>query len=129
METPNDSSSTRSRSVLADVTAMLEDHMDLAALETQYEVEQAGRRSVAFGIIFMLALAAFLLVQVSVIYGLSALGMPVWGACLVMASVYALSAIAIFVRWGRRDARIGPAFAATRREMGETVQWMQKIFS
>jgi len=116
-------------SVLADVSAMIEDHLDLAALETHYELQQAGKRGFAFAVIFMLALAAFLLAQVAVVFGLAALGLSIWVSCLVIAALYALAAVGIYVRWGRRDPRVGPAFAGTRREVGETLRWVQKIFS
>lgn len=115
--------------IFADVAGVLEDHVNLAALESQYELELLAKRLVAFSAAFILALAAFLLAQVAVIYGLVAIGLPAWGACLLLVALYGVVAALIVTRWGTRNAKAGAPFSGTRRELVKTLQWIQKLSS
>jgi|GEM_PF-3104932 len=117
-------------SVLADLAGVLEDHVNLAALEAQYELEQARRRFLVAGIALMLGLSAFLLGQVAIVDGLVALfKWPVWVVCLLLMGVYGGAAAYIFNRYGARDPKAGTPFSGTRLELIETLQWIQKLFS
>ena len=62
---------------------ILEDHMELAQLEFQYESEVGRRR---FGMLLVSALcliSAFVFIQVAIVHGLMYLGLPLYGACLI----------------------------------------------
>src|SRR5690349_697800 len=97
-------------SFLSELTGIIEDHLNLAALEGQYEIERATKKFVALAFSLILFGAAFLLAQVAVIYGLSLI-MPIWAASLLLAVVYGAAAGGLVWRLGRRDPKVGPAFA------------------
>jgi hypothetical protein len=115
--------------LLGHLAGVLEDHVNLAALEGRYEADLFMRRIFVLAAVVILCMAAFLLAQVAVIYGLSALGMPIWGASLLLGSVYALMGAMVFWRFGRRNPHAGAPFSGTRRELVHTLQWIQKLFS
>jgi len=115
--------------VLAQIAAVLGDHWELATLEMGYESKQFSRRLFALAFSFLFVLLALIVAQVAVIYGLMATGMSPALSCSLVAAFYALVGIGIFVKWGRRDVRGGSAFAGTRREVGKSLQWIQKLFS
>ncbi len=116
-------------SALGQIAAVLHDHWELATLEMGYESKQAARRLAALVISCMFILLALIVVQVAVIYGLIATGLTPASSCLLVAGLYGLLGLGIFMKWGRRDARGGPAFAGTRHEVGKSLQWIQKLFS
>src|SRR5437588_655598 len=114
---------------VGEILQVLMDHVDLVSLEAQFEARIASRRLGAFAAAFILVLAAFIYLQVALIQALAALGLQVVYSCLIIALIYCLGA-ALLVRWGtRRDPKAGRPFEATRREMEETVEWIQKLFS
>lgn len=115
--------------VVARLAAILNDHWELLILELGYESKQAARRILALGFALMFLLLALIVGQVAVIYGLMAAGLNPGVACAIVAGVYLLISLVIFRKWGRRDLRGGPAFAGTRREVGKSLQWIQKLFS
>lgn len=115
-------------SILLEFLAILEDHLHLAALEGRYELSLLAKRVFAWSAALMLATAAFLLMQVAVIYGLSR-WMPVWAACLLLGGAYALAAIGLLYAFTRRDPRAGGMFSGTRREVFNTIQWIRQILS
>ena len=106
---------------------ILEDHLNLAALECEYEVSQGTRLLTIWAAAFALILAAFLLIQVGIVYGLASLGLPIWGACLLLGALYTTVAIVGIFRFGRRDPKAGPAFSGTMRELRESLRWMRSL--
>ena len=117
-------------SVFANLAGVFEDHVNLLALEAEYEMGQARRRLLAAAIGMLLGLAAFLLGQVAIVDGLVALfKIPVWAACLLLMVVYGSIAAYIVKRYALRDRKAGRPFAGTRRELIGTLQWIQKLFS
>jgi len=116
-------------SVVAQILAVLGDHWELASLELGFESKQAAKRLFAIVLSFVFGFLALIVAQVAVIYGLMAAGLSPALACVAVAGVYALIAVLIFVKWGRRDVRVGPPFVGTRREVSRSLQWMQKLFS
>jgi uncharacterized membrane protein YqjE len=117
-------------SLLADLAGVLEDHVNLAALEAQFEVQQASRRFLVLAIAAVLGLSGFLLLQVAIVDGLVVLlKLPVWGVCLILTVIYGTAAAVIFNTYGQRDPKAGTPFSGTRRELIGTLQWIQKLFS
>ena len=121
---------TKPPSLLANLAGVLEDHVNLATVEAQYEVEQARRRFMVMGVALLLGGVAFLLGQVAIVDGLVALfKLPVWAVCLILMVIYGGVAAYIFNNFGQRDLKAGAPFSGTRRELIETLQWIQKLFS
>jgi uncharacterized membrane protein YqjE len=121
---------TRPPSLLANLAGVLEDHVNLATIEAEFEVDQARRRFLVLGVALMLGSIAFLLGQVAIVDGLVALlKLPVWAVCLILMVIYGSAAAYIVTHFGRRDPKAGTPFAGTRRELIGTLQWIQKLFS
>jgi len=119
----------RHPSLFADLAGVVEDHIHLATLEAQYEIQQTRRRAFFLAVAGILALAAFLLGQVAIVYGLVDLfKWPVWAVCLLLMVVYGVVAAFIVVNYTARDLKAGAPFSGTRRELIDTLQWIQKLF-
>ena len=117
-------------SLLANIAGVLEDHVHLATVEAQYEMDQARRRFLVLGTALVLGAIAFLLGQVAIVDGLVALfKLPVWAVCLILMVIYGGVAAYIATHFGQRDPKAGAPFSGTRRELIETLQWIQKLFS
>jgi uncharacterized membrane protein YqjE len=112
-----------------DVTSQISDHVDLAALELRYETQQAGKRLLAFSITAILALTGFIVLQVAIVGWLMGTGLSLGNAALILGVLYFAVAAGVYGACGRRDKRAGPPFVATQKELHETLQWIQKIFS
>lgn len=119
----------RHPSLFADLAGVLEDHVHLATLEAQYEIQQTRRRALFLGVAGILALSAFLLGQVAIVDGLVSLfKLPVWAVCLLLMVVYGAVAAFIVKNYTERDPKAGAPFSGTRRELIDTLQWIQKLF-
>jgi len=125
----SETESNKRATVIGDLMAVLQDHWELAILEIGFESRQAARRLTAIVLSLIFAVLALIVAQVAVIYGLMQLGLNPAVSCLIVAGVYGALALVIFRAWGRRDPRSGSPFAGTRREVGRTLQWIQKLFS
>jgi uncharacterized membrane protein YqjE len=112
-----------------EVTEQISDHVDLAALELRFETQQAGKRLLAAGIIFILALTGFIVLQVALVGWLMRVGLSLGISAFLLSLVYFVLAAVVYWTLGRRDNRSGPPFLATQREIHETIKWIQKIFS
>lgn len=120
----------RHPTLFADLAGVVEDHVHLATLEAQYEIQQARRRMLLIGVAGILAMTAFLLGQVAIVDGLVALlKLPVWAVCLLLMVIYGAAAAFVIKNYTARDPKAGAPFSGTRREMIETLQWIQKLFS
>ncbi|MFA5975910.1 MAG: phage holin family protein [Elusimicrobiota bacterium] len=108
---------------------VLMDHAELVSLEARFEARQALRRLIAIVVACVLAVAAFVYLQIALIAGLLRLGLTLGTAGLVMGGVYGLAALVIGLWVGRRHPKVGSPFEATRREIRETIEWIRKIFS
>lgn len=116
-------------SLWRDVTDQLSDHLDLAALELRYEAQVAGKKLVAGAIMFLLILTGFIVLQVALVGALMKVGLSLGVSALILSGIYFILAFAVFEVLGRRDKRVGPPFAASQREIHETIKWIQKILS
>jgi uncharacterized membrane protein YqjE len=117
------------RSILRDLTDQISDQVDLAALELGYETQEAGKRFLAAGIILVLTLTGFIVLQVAIVGGLMRAGLRLEVAALLSSLVYFALAAGVYWVLGRRDKRAGAPFAGTQKEIHETLKWIQKIFS
>jgi len=117
------------KTFLSELAGVLSDHIDLVSLEAGYESQQAARRLAAIVVAACLLFGAFVLLQVAILFGLARLGIGVGWASLGLAVLYGLIGTGIAARWGRRDPKVGSPFEGTRREVKESLQWIQKLFS
>jgi hypothetical protein len=117
------------RSLFAEILHVFRGHVDLAGLEARYEAGQAMRRLLAFGAAALLGIAAFVYLQLAIVAGLVALGLKLVYASLILAAVYGAGAYVILRFLARRDPNAGQPFEGTRREMEDTLEWIQKLFS
>jgi len=117
------------QTVISEVLDVLSDHVEILSLEWRYESRQAARRLAAVGIALVLSFTAFLLLQVALVYGLMAAGLNAGWASLLLAAIYMIAGAFAWQIFGRRDIRAGRPFEATRRQLPESKQWIQKLFS
>jgi len=109
--------------------ALLEDQLDLASLEWQFEKKQSLKRVGALALALFLALAAFVLVQVAIVAGIAATGRSIWLSALILGGVYLLLAILLLWKFSRRDPKVGSPFQGSRQELRKNLKWIQQIFS
>ncbi|SRR5258706_13465789 len=119
----------RKSTIWRDVAGQVSDHVDLASLELRYETKRVGKKLLASAIIFILVLTGFIGLQVAAVGALMKAGLSMGLAALSLSGLYFLLALMVYWVLGRRDKRIGPPFAATQRELHETLEWIQKILS
>lgn len=117
------------KTMINEVLDVLSDHAEILSLEWRYESRQAAQRLVAIGVALVLGLTAFLLLQVAVVYGLMAIGLNAGWASLILAVIYLITGVVIWQTVWKRDTRAGRPFEATRRQLLESKQWIQKLFS
>jgi len=117
------------KSAAGEVFSLLEDQIELASLEWTYEKKQSVRRIGALAAAALLVLTAFVMLQVTIVVGLVRVGLPVAGACLALAAVYAV--VAGLLTWisGRRDPGAGVPFQGTRQELRHNLRWIRQLFS
>jgi uncharacterized membrane protein YqjE len=109
--------------------ALLEDQIDLASLEWQFEKSHSLKRIGALVFAVFLAFAAFVFIQVAIIAGIVATGRSIWLSALILAGVYLIIAILLLWKFGRRDPKAGSPFHGTRQEFRKNLKWIQQIFS
>jgi len=117
------------KSLIGEFVALLEDQMDLAALEFGYEKKQHVRRLGAMIVALFLGLTAFVLLQVALVMGLVALGMPIGWSCLALGGAYVVIAGVLLGVYARRDPRLGEPFQGTREEFRKNLRWIETLFS
>jgi uncharacterized membrane protein YqjE len=117
------------KSITGEVLSLLEDHMELASLEWEYEKTQTKRRLGALAVIALLAMSAFAFLQIAIVYGLVALGLTFPLASLVLAGTYLIIAAILCSTMGKRDKRAGEPFQGTRQEIRRNIKWIRQIFS
>src|SRR5436190_18990936 len=117
------------KSVTGEVLSLIEDQMDLASLEWQYEKSQSLRRLVALGVAVLLAITSFAVLQIAMIAGLLSVGVSAVRACLILAVIYAIVTGLLVWRYGRRDPRAEKPFQASREELHKNLKWIRQIFS
>src|SRR5262245_25047427 len=110
------------KTVVSDVVGLIEDHIELASLEWQFEKEQGTRRLMAVGAGLILGLCAFGFLQIAILGGLVGLGMPLWGAAVSLAVVYGGIAGVCLWRFGHRPAQAGEPFQGTRAEIRKNLR-------
>ncbi len=118
----------KERSVVRDAIDQIVDHGRLASLEWSYEKNQTLRRLVAIGLSVFFAFFGFAMLQVAIVHLLMKTGLSLGAVCLILAMVYGGLSFACCKLMGVRDARVGLPFEGTRRELKETVRWIQKLF-
>lgn len=115
--------------IFSELAGLVADHGELVALELRYESAQAVKRGIAFAVASLFALAAFAIFEVVVLHGLVRVGLNWLWASMTLCLTNGLIAFSIFWFAGRRDPRVGGMFEGSRREMKETLEWIQKRFS
>jgi uncharacterized membrane protein YqjE len=117
------------KSITGEVLSLLEDHMELASLEWEYEKAQSKRRLGALAGIALLSVSAFAFLQIAIVAGLVALGLTLPIASLVLAGAYLILSAILFSTLGKRDKQAGEPFQGTRQEIRRNIKWIRQIFS
>jgi uncharacterized membrane protein YqjE len=117
------------RSLTGEVLSLLEDHMELASLEWQYEKARSKRCLAALAGAALLIVTGFAFLQVAIVQGLVSLGLSLPIACVVLASVYGIAAGILISTMGRRDPRVGEPFQGTQQEIKRNLRWIRQIFA
>jgi hypothetical protein len=74
--------SERRSNIWREVAGQVSDHVDLASVEMRYEAQMAGRKLLAAGIIFILVLTGFIVLQVALIGALMKTGLSLGNSAL-----------------------------------------------
>ena len=109
--------------------ALLDDQIDLASLEWQFEKSHSLKRIGALILAVFLAFAAFVFIQVAIIAGIAATGRSIWLSALILGGIYLLMAILLLWKFSRRDPKAGSPFQGSRQELRKNLKWIQQIFS
>jgi len=117
------------RSAIGEFISLLEDQMDLAALEGDYEKKHHLRRIGAVAAAAILGFVAFILLQVAIVMGIASFGIPLGWSCVVVASAYVVIGAMLLVKFARRDPRVGQPFQGTRTELRKNLRWIAELFS
>ena len=117
------------KSLVGEAFELIDDHLELASLEWEYEKAQSLRRLGGLAGVAVMVLSAFALLQVAAVYGLVHFGLSVGFACLALAGVYVAIAVFLFWKFGRRDPRAGEPFQGTRQELHYNLKWIRQFFS
>ena len=117
------------RSVTGDVLSLLEDQVELASLELEYEMDQAVRRLGALVVGAFLGLTAFAILQIAIVSGLERLGLSLAQASLILAAVYGIVGATLIMKFGRRDKLAGAPFQGTLDEVRKNLRWIRKFLS
>ncbi len=116
------------RTVASDVIGLIEDHIELASLEWEYEKAQGVRRVVGLAVGAIAALCAFAFLQIAIVSALIRAGLPVWGAALALTVVYGGVAAGCFTKFCKRSNKAGEPFQGTRAEIRKNLRWIQQFF-
>jgi uncharacterized membrane protein YqjE len=117
------------RSAIGEFVSLLEDQMDLAALEWDYEKKHNLRRLAAVVVAAVLGFVAFILIQVAIVMGIASAGIPAGWACVIVAGAYVVIGAMLLVKFARRDPRVGAPFQGTRSELRKNLRWIAELFS
>jgi len=117
------------RSLIGEALDILDDQVELASLELEYEATLGARRIAALAGIAILVVTGFALLQVAMIWGLMKLGLSVGISSLILAFLYGGGAALIYRVLVRRDPKVGGAFAGTREELHKNIRWIRHFFS
>lgn len=117
------------KSTVGEMLSLLEDQMDLAALEWDFEKKHNVRRFGAIAGAVVLFLSAFVVLQAAAILGLVALGLGPGWACLALAGLELLVGGLLLSAMGKRDPKVGEPFKGTRQEFRKNIQWIRQILS
>jgi len=109
--------------------AVLEDHLELAALEWDYEKKQSSRRFSAILAAGALVISAFVLLNIALVRALAAFGGSLGWVCVGLGVLYVLAGVLFYRYGGLRDPRVGEPFQGTRQELNRSLEWIQKHFS
>jgi len=116
------------KSFIGEALGLLEDQIELVALEWQYEKSHSLRRilAVVFGVLF--AVAAFSMMLVAAVLGLVSLGLTTAQACLILGGILAVIAAILLLGFTQRDPQAGPPFQGSREEARKNIQWIRRFF-
>src|ERR1700733_2375621 len=117
----------RRTNIWKEVAGQVSDHVDLASLELRYETKQASKQLLAAGIIFVLVLTGFIVLQVALVGALMKVGLSLGASAFLFSLLYFVLAAVVYRVLAQRDKRAGPPFAGTQRELHETLKWIQNI--
>lgn len=108
---------------------LAQDHIKLGLLETRFEVAQARRRAVALVFAATAFLTAHVFLQIALVRGLMALGLPMGAATVILAIAYFGVSAYITLIYGQRDKAAGVRFEGSKEELERSKEWIQKRFS
>ncbi len=108
---------------------LVDDHIELAELETRYELKKGHKRLEALLAVGLGIAATFVLVLVSLLDALMRAGVPIYASGLILALLVGGASYAIYHHHGQRDAEAGEAFSGSRQELRRTLQWIRQHLS
>ena len=108
---------------------LLDNHLELAQVECQYESAVARRRLGVAALATLCLVSAFAFIQIVLTVALMSCGLPLYATCLVLALFWSIAGIVLYWMYGQRDARAGEPFEGTRQEMSRSLQWIRKHIS
>jgi len=107
---------------------LLQDSLQLTALEWDYERSRLLKRLCFLGAGVILALTAYIFAQAALVWYLINLGGSTGWILAGLAGGNALVAFLLIGYGGRRDPRIGKPFEGSIEEWRENLKWIQRFF-
>jgi hypothetical protein len=104
-------------------------HWRLGLLESRYELVQGGRRVAAALAAVVAAATGYVILQIALVRGLMAVGLPLGAACLLLAAAYLGAAWGLVSLGARRNPAAGRPYQGSRDELQRSMAWIHQRFS
>lgn len=104
------------------------DHVELAALELEYERQKVWSRLFLFGLGSILFFLALIFLHISLVGALLKTGMAVETIGLFIGGLYLAAAAAIGLSIRKSMVQDEKPFQGTREELTRSLSWIEKLF-
>ncbi len=110
------------------MSGLLQDHLDLAALEWVFEIQEGRRRFLSLGLGAVLLFTSFIYLQFPLVGWLITRGWSWERVGSVMGGIYFVSGALVVWFLGRRRKGVGPPFHVSLIELTRSLHWIEKRF-
>lgn len=108
---------------------LVEDHVELANLDIQYETCTARRTLMRMGVAALCFFMTSFFISGGIAMALTLAGLSAPVACVAVGAVWGIAGGIVLYNRTPRDPRLGEPFSASKRELSKTLQWIQKRIS
>lgn len=107
------------------MSALVNDHIQLARAEMMEEAKKAGRGAGLMGGAGVAGWIAALILSLALAWGLAEF-MPTWAAFLIVGAIWAIVATVMGLAGKKQLDRVGPVAPETMNEVRKDKEWLNK---